>query len=140
MEAKYSSEMLVDFKQTTWRYILKDRTLRNHRCENLKCYMVVTQVYEYKYLHEYLVRGSEVTLFTLQIGWFHSKCERRQSKGRIPFQKKFIPLSLFLLHYENQKFNRDKGMWKLPPLNLCCPSGHSSLCRMRYLGFIQAFL
>jgi hypothetical protein len=28
-----------DFQQTTRRYVPEDRTLRNHRCENLKSYV-----------------------------------------------------------------------------------------------------
>jgi hypothetical protein len=32
------SETSVDFHRTTWPYIPEDRTLRNHRCENLKSY------------------------------------------------------------------------------------------------------
>jgi hypothetical protein len=28
----------VDFQRTTWRYIPEDRTLHNHRCENLSSY------------------------------------------------------------------------------------------------------
>jgi hypothetical protein len=36
MEAACSSETPVDFQRTTWRYIPEDRTLHNHRCENLK--------------------------------------------------------------------------------------------------------
>jgi hypothetical protein len=38
MEAMFSSETLVDFHRTTWRYIPEDRTLYNHRCENLESY------------------------------------------------------------------------------------------------------
>jgi hypothetical protein len=40
MEATCSSEMLVDFQQTTCRYIPEDSTLHNHHCENLKSYIV----------------------------------------------------------------------------------------------------
>jgi hypothetical protein len=36
MEAKYSSETSVDFQRTTPRYNPEDRTIYNHRCENLK--------------------------------------------------------------------------------------------------------
>jgi hypothetical protein len=39
IEEKYSSETSVDFQQTTWRYIPEDRTLHNHRSENLKSYI-----------------------------------------------------------------------------------------------------
>jgi hypothetical protein len=38
MEATYSSEMSVDFQQTTQPYNPEDRTLHIHRCENLKSY------------------------------------------------------------------------------------------------------
>jgi hypothetical protein len=38
MEATRSSESSVHFKQNTWRYIPEDRTLYNHRCENLISY------------------------------------------------------------------------------------------------------
>jgi hypothetical protein len=39
-EATCFSEMSVDFKRTTRRYIPEDRNLHNHRCENLKSYMI----------------------------------------------------------------------------------------------------
>jgi hypothetical protein len=35
MEVTYSSETSVDFQRTTRRYIPEERTLHNHRCENL---------------------------------------------------------------------------------------------------------
>jgi hypothetical protein len=40
MEAKYSTETSVDFQRTTWHCIPEDRTLHNHRCENLRLYTV----------------------------------------------------------------------------------------------------
>jgi hypothetical protein len=46
MEATCSSETSVDSQRTTWRYIPEDRTLHNHRCENLKSdtvYVVIKQ-------------------------------------------------------------------------------------------------
>jgi hypothetical protein len=39
MEAICSSETPVVTQQTTRRYIPKDDTLHNHRCENLKSYV-----------------------------------------------------------------------------------------------------
>jgi hypothetical protein len=36
MEAKYSSEMSVDFQRTTLHYIPEDRALHNHRPENFR--------------------------------------------------------------------------------------------------------
>jgi hypothetical protein len=36
MEAARSSETLVNFYQTTWRYNPKDSHFHTHRCENLK--------------------------------------------------------------------------------------------------------
>jgi hypothetical protein len=41
MEAVRTSEMLVNFYQTTWRYSPEDHHLRNHRRENLKSYLVL---------------------------------------------------------------------------------------------------
>jgi hypothetical protein len=38
MEATCSSETSVDSQRTTLHYIPEDRTLHNHRCENLKSY------------------------------------------------------------------------------------------------------
>jgi hypothetical protein len=38
-EATCSSETAIDFQRTTRRYIPEDKTLHNHRCENLKSYM-----------------------------------------------------------------------------------------------------
>jgi hypothetical protein len=37
-DSKQNSKTPVDCQQTTWRYIPQDRTLHNHRCENLKSY------------------------------------------------------------------------------------------------------
>jgi hypothetical protein len=36
MEARYLSEISVDFQLITWYYILEDRAPHNHCCENLK--------------------------------------------------------------------------------------------------------
>jgi hypothetical protein len=36
MEAIFSSETSVNFPRTTRRYISEDRTLHNHRCEDLR--------------------------------------------------------------------------------------------------------
>jgi hypothetical protein len=41
MEAKFSSETLVDFQRTTRCYILKYRILYNNRCENLISYIIL---------------------------------------------------------------------------------------------------
>jgi hypothetical protein len=41
MEIIYSSERLIDFQQTTQRYIPEDRTLHNHCCEKLGFYRVI---------------------------------------------------------------------------------------------------
>jgi hypothetical protein len=38
MEVTCSSKTLVDFEGITWSYSPEDRTLNNHRCENLKSY------------------------------------------------------------------------------------------------------
>jgi hypothetical protein len=40
METTCSSETLVEFQWTTWRYIPEDRTLHSYRHENLKSYML----------------------------------------------------------------------------------------------------
>jgi hypothetical protein len=40
MEGTFSSETSVDFQRTTRRYITEDRTLHNHRFENLKSYII----------------------------------------------------------------------------------------------------
>jgi hypothetical protein len=42
MEATCSPRTLVDFQQTTQRYVPEDRTLHNHQCENTKSYFVIT--------------------------------------------------------------------------------------------------
>jgi hypothetical protein len=41
MEATCSSETSGDFQQPTWRYIPEDTAVHNHRCENLKSYIMV---------------------------------------------------------------------------------------------------
>jgi hypothetical protein len=40
IEATYSSETYADFKRITRRYVLEDKALRNHCCENPTCYNV----------------------------------------------------------------------------------------------------
>jgi hypothetical protein len=40
MEAIYSSETSVETQRTTRRHIPEDDTRHNHRCENLKSYIV----------------------------------------------------------------------------------------------------
>jgi hypothetical protein len=40
MEAIFSSEKPVDFRQTIWRYIPEDETLSNHSCENIDSYLM----------------------------------------------------------------------------------------------------
>jgi hypothetical protein len=40
-EALYFSETSVDLQRTTWLYIPDDKTLHNHRCENLTSCMGV---------------------------------------------------------------------------------------------------
>jgi hypothetical protein len=40
----FRRKMAVDFQRTTRRYILEDRNLYNHRCENLKSYRVIRLV------------------------------------------------------------------------------------------------
>jgi hypothetical protein len=40
VEAKCPSEIYVGFPQATWRYIPEYKTLHNHRCENLKSYII----------------------------------------------------------------------------------------------------
>jgi hypothetical protein len=40
MKAMCSSERLVDFQWTTWRYIPEDSTPHNHCCENLISYII----------------------------------------------------------------------------------------------------
>jgi hypothetical protein len=49
MEAMCSSETSVNFQQATWRFIPEDRTLHNHRSENLKSYKTHNDLYYFKY-------------------------------------------------------------------------------------------
>jgi hypothetical protein len=47
MEATCSSEMSLDFQRTTQRFIPEDKTLHNHRCENLKSYNIKKPLSKY---------------------------------------------------------------------------------------------
>jgi hypothetical protein len=40
MEVTFNLERPLDFQPTTWHFILGDRTLHNHRCENMKLYII----------------------------------------------------------------------------------------------------
>jgi hypothetical protein len=57
MEAVCSPETSVDFYRTTRRYIPEDCTLHNHRCENLKSYMVEVYLYIGKMCSLHLQHG-----------------------------------------------------------------------------------
>jgi hypothetical protein len=46
MESICSPEMSVDFQRTTRRYITEDRSLHNHRCENLRSHILILQLAE----------------------------------------------------------------------------------------------
>jgi hypothetical protein len=46
MEAARTSETLVNFYQTTWRYNPEDSHLRTHRRENLKSYLGKKNVFK----------------------------------------------------------------------------------------------
>jgi hypothetical protein len=65
MEVTCSSERLVDFQRTTWRYMPEHRTLNHHRCENLKSY-----IQNIRFIHQILLCCicCEVHVF-----WYDSK-------------------------------------------------------------------
>jgi hypothetical protein len=63
MEAICSFESYVDFHRTTRRCIPEDRTLLNHRCENIKSYTVGYLFYVYaiggvSHIHESIITSS----------------------------------------------------------------------------------
>jgi hypothetical protein len=58
MEAICYSEMSVDFQRTTRRYIPEDRTIYNHRCENLKSCICFSCLYSSGCYHR--GRGTEL--------------------------------------------------------------------------------
>jgi hypothetical protein len=67
MQAMCSSEMSADFQRTTRPYIPEDRTLYNHRCENLRSYMkrILVLLVSYtqpKATYKYFTRSNSVHL------------------------------------------------------------------------------
>jgi hypothetical protein len=54
MEEKCSSETSFEFQRATCLYILEDRVLHNHRCENLKSYNWIVVYFPYKFLYRFL--------------------------------------------------------------------------------------
>jgi hypothetical protein len=54
MEALCSSEKSVDFQRTIRRYIPEDSTLHNHRCEDLRSYVIYVAFLLFSRLHELL--------------------------------------------------------------------------------------
>jgi hypothetical protein len=54
MKAICSSETPVDTQRTTRRYIPEDGTLHNHRCENLKSYMISFLWWRSRLSHDYV--------------------------------------------------------------------------------------
>jgi hypothetical protein len=57
MEAVCSSETVVEFQQSTQRYIPEDSTLHNHRRDNLKSYK---WTHNLKYTYERIYSMSQV--------------------------------------------------------------------------------
>jgi hypothetical protein len=68
-----SSETSVDFQRTTRRYIPEDRTLHNHRCENIRSYTVIA------------VFTSVRTLNLTRKAWFGAPGRQRVKSSRLSF-------------------------------------------------------
>jgi hypothetical protein len=58
MEVTCSSETSVNFQRITLHYILEDKILHDHRCENIKSYI---KTYTLVKLSEYLCRSETMT-------------------------------------------------------------------------------
>jgi hypothetical protein len=67
MEAARTSETLVNFYQTTWRYNPEDSHLRTHRRENLKSYVKDEVSAPYK------TTGRSIVLYVLNFTFFGSR-------------------------------------------------------------------
>jgi hypothetical protein len=85
MEAARSSETLVNFYQTTWRYNPEDNHLRTHRRENLKSYLVTPD--------------TNMALNLLcEVQCFHYSCSWREYKMPV-FGLHFILNALMALYW-----------------------------------------
>jgi hypothetical protein len=70
MEAICSFETSVDTQRTTWCYIPEDGIVHNHRCENLKSYLL------WRGLQFFLRLMLELWISTLKYRWCHELCSR----------------------------------------------------------------
>jgi hypothetical protein len=77
-----SSEMSVDFQQTTRRYILEDRTLHNYGCENLLSYLYKTLI-----ISELILKGHRPESLILQR---RSRNNFYGNRNPSKFEKKFL--------------------------------------------------
>jgi hypothetical protein len=66
MEAICSSEMSVASQQTTWRHIPEDDTLHNHRCKDLKSYMMDLYLHSPTRLHVVLLNLAQGQLYLFE--------------------------------------------------------------------------
>jgi hypothetical protein len=64
METICSSETSVDFQRVTRRYIPEDKTLHNHRCENLKSYFHLSVLLHPPFYFSVLLSCHPASLFT----------------------------------------------------------------------------
>jgi hypothetical protein len=74
MESTCSSETSVDFQRTTWRYIPDDRTLHDHRCDNLKFCKGSFKHFMFRQENEFLKKQAEyLRAFSLSCVWILNK-------------------------------------------------------------------
>jgi hypothetical protein len=71
LEATCSHETAVDFQQTTRRYIPEDKTVHNHRCENLIPYLF-NNVAQFRLLLEEITKNYCVDCC---IGYIYQRCQ-----------------------------------------------------------------
>jgi hypothetical protein len=82
-----SSKTSVDTQRTTQRYFPEDRTLHNHRCENLKSYIWM------EIMKKYIIK--------LQSYWLPYRLKRLKENSRKFLQGRFVTLNVFWTETSN---------------------------------------
>jgi hypothetical protein len=136
MEATCSSETLVDFQRTSRRYIPEDSTLHDHRCENLKSYIMVQSCLKQPGGCRHYADVSEEKVYTRRyrvLPSFHTR-DRRKTKTKNNCHPKasysLVPSSCGFLLLERKtgpQASRASYLSHPPHFLSCVIEGHRSL-------------
>jgi hypothetical protein len=88
MEPTCSYEISVGFQRTTQRYIPEDRTLQNHRCENLRSYMWIVVYWVREKIYDWLLMEDDVNVgLDVLLAVFRTRKKYGRMSGKLILRK-----------------------------------------------------